>query len=90
MEKNEESFQEIEQFYHKFKDLFYKEVEENIKNNEIEFTNSNYLHFLYLTDYALSKTKNRLCISTKGFLKPYEALKESIKKLLDEYSNYLL
>ena len=83
MASNNQHFENINKFYKEYKDLFFRDLEESIKNKKTAFKNSNYLHWLYLTDYALSKTENRLCISTKGFLKPYEALKESIKKAIE-------
>ena len=47
------------------------------------FKNSTYTHFLALTDYMFKNVKERLYISTTGFLKPYqpfiEVLKEEIK-----------
>ena len=80
-----DKFETLDLAYEYIRDDFQERIKEDVGVlNGKYFANSDYLHYLALTDFQLSNTTERLYIITKGFLRPYTGfLKEKLKKTIE-------
>ena len=76
---DQDIFKQYDNIYTSLRSELFDDIRQQIESGRRQFTNSSYFHFLQLTDYMISKSEQRLYISTKGFIRAYENLKNVLK-----------
>ena len=79
----ENDFDIADKFYHtEIKLVLREEIKMKVATGQKRYENSTYFHCLQMTDYSISKAKNRLYIVTKGFLNLYNSLKKEFQQTI--------